>query len=105
MYLRIRSRYHDLLRAKGKQETIETSSDSLRSGSDDSDGGRAERNVARARSEKRVEALRRGDLPKDVRDVNEVTEWFDRTGFQKNQLHWLNSLETRGKELERDLLK
>lgn len=105
LFLRIRNRYHDLLRAKGKQHTIESSSDSLRSDTDDSDADRAARTLARARSEKRIQTLQREQLPRNVRDPNEVTEWLDRSGFQKAQLNYLISLETRGKELERSLLK
>lgn len=108
LFLKIRSRYHDLIRAKGRQDLIGSDSDSLRSGSDDSSGGRAELTLARRRSEKRTELLARTDdppLPDDLRDADEITEWLDKTGFQKIQLHWLNSLEAKGKNLERELMK
>lgn len=88
LFLRVRGYYKDLLRAKD----IPLPSDSeATSSSDDSEEDEVERQVRREKrraravmTAKRVRSLKnRRDLPRH-KDVNNVTEWMDRMGWQAN---------------------
>ncbi|WVF66113.1 hypothetical protein IAT40_000852 [Kwoniella sp. CBS 6097] len=107
LYHAIKRYYHDLLRAKYKR--IESDSEASSSSNDpDSDPEevrqRREKRVKRKENTAaRVAKIRRkGDLPKDVKDVDKVTEWMDRMGYQNKEFRWIQQLEDRSGQLEHD---
>jgi hypothetical protein len=110
MYLWVRRRYHALLRAKmvlSKKKTSrgtyrEPSFDSLASDSSDSEGGLRDRAAARRQNAHLVDVILKQDrrLPLDVYDVDQVTEWMDACGWQKDSMKWLGRVEQRTRSLE-----
>ncbi|WVQ93743.1 hypothetical protein IAU59_000820 [Kwoniella sp. CBS 9459] len=107
LYHAIKRYYHDLLRAKYKR--IESDSEAS-SSSDDPDSDPEEVRQRRERRLKRKENTaarvakirKKGDLPKDVKDVDKVTEWMDRMGYQNKEFRWIQQLEDRSGQLEHD---
>lgn len=97
MFCFIKSQYNDLVRAAGR----EVRESSLASDSDMSSG--EQRDLARLRriSAGRVRNLSRQTLPKDVEDVDEVTEWMDSQGYMLDWLEWLGRVEGRARRLEK----
>ncbi|CAK9779548.1 hypothetical protein CC85DRAFT_304085 [Cutaneotrichosporon oleaginosum] len=90
--------YHDLLRAKG--ESVDTDSDSQLSLSDASAGAKTDLKRRRAISQRRVTELKKRRLPRDPEDVDEVTEWMDGQGYQRDAMRYLTRLEARARELD-----
>ncbi|OCF45155.1 hypothetical protein I317_00957 [Kwoniella heveanensis CBS 569] len=107
LYHAIKKYYHDLLRARYKR--IESDSEAS-SSSDDPDSDPEEVRARRERRAKRRENTaarvakmrRKGDLPKDMKDVDKVTEWMDRMGYQNKEFRWIQQLEDRSGQLEHD---
>jgi hypothetical protein len=102
LYNDIQHYYHDLLRAKGEGENIETDSDSQLSASDATTGAQNDLKRHRAISKRRVAEMRdKGRrLPKNTEDVDEVTEWMDDQGYQKDAMRYLTRLEDKARELD-----
>lgn len=100
LYNDIRHYYHDLLRAKG--DGVETDSDSQLSAASDATAG-AKRDLTRRRdiSRRRVADLKTRRLPRDAEDVDDVTEWMDAQGYQRDAMRYLTRLEDRARDLDR----
>ncbi|BEJ16819.1 hypothetical protein CspHIS471_0602200 [Cutaneotrichosporon sp. HIS471] len=98
LYSDIRQYYHDLLRAK--DDGVETDSDSLLSAASDATAGaKADLKRRRAISQRRVADLMTRRLPRDAEDIDEVTEWMDRQGYQKDAMRYLTRLVRNAREL------
>nr|XP_018266770.1 uncharacterized protein I303_00746 [Kwoniella dejecticola CBS 10117]OBR88928.1 hypothetical protein I303_00746 [Kwoniella dejecticola CBS 10117] len=88
LYHRIRRYYRDLLRAKYKpvqsDSELSTPESEMDSGDDQEEvkTRKKDRRLRRQATEARCARLRKQGLPKDVKDVDEVTEWMDGLGYQ-----------------------
>ncbi|WVQ80264.1 hypothetical protein IAT38_002369 [Cryptococcus sp. DSM 104549] len=113
LFLSIRHRYHNLLRAKGR--SVPADDNSIASASeneedDDNDNGDFEAYQRRSARASRVEAnqmavarlVQRGNLPERTRNVDEVMKWMDEAGYVKEDFEWFESFDGKGQELERD---
>ncbi|BEI85982.1 hypothetical protein CcaverHIS002_0602690 [Cutaneotrichosporon cavernicola] len=99
LYTDVRQYYHDLLRAK--DDAVETDSDSLLSAASDATAGaKADLKRRRAISQRRVADLKTRRLPRDAEDIDEVTEWMDRQGYQKDAMRYLTRLVDRARDLD-----
>ncbi|WRT63764.1 uncharacterized protein IL334_000689 [Kwoniella shivajii] len=109
LYHRIRNYYHDLLRAKYKP--VQSDSEASSSDTDEDEDPyevkerRANRKQRRLNTASRVERLRKKKLPDDPKDVDEVTEWMDKMGYQNKDFRWIETMIEKSGRLEHDKQK
>ncbi|WWC85883.1 uncharacterized protein L201_000750 [Kwoniella dendrophila CBS 6074] len=109
LYHRIRGYYRDLLRSKYKPvpSDSEASTPESEQQSDEDPNDRKsrkeQRNQRKILTEARCEKYRKkGGLPNDTKDVDSVTEWMDKMGFQNKDFRWIERLIDQSDQLEHD---
>ncbi|WVQ62601.1 uncharacterized protein L199_000747 [Kwoniella botswanensis] len=111
LYHRIRGYYRDLLRAKYKPVTSDSEASTPESEqSSDEDQAevkkrREDRKQRKIRTEARCEKLRKKGLPEKYKDVDAVTEWMDKMGYQNKDFRWIERLIETSGQLEHDKRK
>ncbi|WWC66782.1 uncharacterized protein I206_100687 [Kwoniella pini CBS 10737] len=106
LFHRIRGYYRDLLRAKYKpvpsDSEASTPESEIESDEDSKERTQRQKNrrVRRQASQARCERLRNKTLPSDVKDVDGVTEWMDKMGYQNKEFRWIERLIDQSGQLE-----
>ncbi|WVW81885.1 hypothetical protein I302_103884 [Kwoniella bestiolae CBS 10118] len=111
LYHRIRGYYRDLLRAKYKAvpSDSEASTPDSEQESDENPNEvrkrREDRKQRKLKTEARCEKIRKKGTPDDYRDVDVVTEWMDKMGYQTKDFKWIERLIEASGQLEHDKRK